>query len=92
VTSSANGPVRHRGILVSLGGDRGASSGRGRCSLKPPVATGFSVTGRRVKLYNLLSATMEADPTKADNQDDAPGFIGLNALRLKVAANVQRKK
>jgi hypothetical protein len=26
------------------------------------------------------------------NQDDATGFIRLNALRLKVAARVQRKK
>jgi argininosuccinate synthase len=35
-------------------------------------------------------ATMAADPTKAYNQDDATGFIRLNALRLKVAAKVQR--
>jgi argininosuccinate synthase len=33
---------------------------------------------------------MEADPTKAYNQDDATGFIRLNALRLKVAAGVQK--
>ena len=33
-------------------------------------------------------ATMEAGPTKAYNQDDATGFIRLNALRLKVAAQV----
>jgi argininosuccinate synthase len=39
-----------------------------------------------------MNATMEADPTKAYNQDDATGFIRLNALRLKVAAKVQRKK
>ena len=39
-----------------------------------------------------LTTTMEADPTKAYNQDDATGFIRLNALRLKVAAKVQRKK
>lgn len=38
------------------------------------------------------NATMKADPTKADNQDDATGFICLNGLRLKVAAQVQRKK
>ena len=37
-------------------------------------------------------AMMEADPTKAYNQDDATGFIRLNGLRLKVAAKVQRKK
>lgn len=36
--------------------------------------------------------TMEADPTKAYNQDDATGFIRLNALRLKVAAKVHGKK
>jgi argininosuccinate synthase len=39
-----------------------------------------------------MNATMEADPTKAYNQDDATGFTRLNALRLKVAAKVQRKK
>ena len=36
--------------------------------------------------------TMEADPTKAYDQDNATGFIRLNALRLKVAAKVQKKK
>ena len=41
-----------------------------------------------VSLYNPHIATMEADPTKAYNQDDATGFIRLNALRLKVAAKV----
>jgi len=34
----------------------------------------------------------EADSTKACNQDDAIGFTRLNALRLKVAPKVQRKK
>lgn len=43
------------------------------------------------KIYRALT-TMEADPTKAYNQDDATGFIRLNALRLKVAAKVQGKK
>ena len=37
-------------------------------------------------------ATMEADATRAYNQDDATGFIRLNGLRLKVAAKVHRKK
>ena len=37
-------------------------------------------------------ATKEADPTQAYNRDDATGFIRLNALRLKVAAKVQKKK
>ncbi len=41
-----------------------------------------------VSLYNPHIATMEADPTKAYNQNDASGFIALNALRLKVAARV----
>ena len=45
-----------------------------------------------VSLYNPAIATMEADPTKAYNQDDATGFIRLNGLRLKVAARVQGKK
>jgi hypothetical protein len=45
-----------------------------------------------VSLYNPHIATMEADPTKAYNQDDATGFIRLNALRLKVAAKVHGKK
>ena len=50
-----------------------------------------------------MNTTMEADPTKACNQDDpssvaglrrvdATGFIRLNALRLIVAANVHGKK
>ena len=49
------------------------------------------VAGRKspVSLYNPHIATMEADPTKAYNQNDATGFIALNALRLKVAARVQ---
>jgi argininosuccinate synthase len=52
------------------------------------------VAGRKspVSLYNPHIATMEADPTKAYNQDDATGFIKLNALRLKVAAKVQKRK
>ena len=45
-----------------------------------------------VSLYNPHLATMEADPTQAYNQDDATGFIRLNALRLKVAAEVHGKK
>ena len=44
-----------------------------------------------VSLYNPHIATMEADPTQAYNQDDATGFIRLNALRLKVAAQVHPK-
>ena len=41
-----------------------------------------------VSLYNPHIATMEADPTRAYNQDDATGFIRLNGLRLSVAAKV----
>lgn len=39
-------------------------------------------------------ATMEADPARAYNRDDATGFIRLNALRPAsgIAAKVQRKK
>jgi len=50
------------------------------------------VAGRKspVSLYNPNIATMEADPTKSYNQDDATGFIKLNALRLKVIAQVQK--
>ena len=44
-----------------------------------------------LSLYNPHIATMEADPTKAYNQNDATGFIALNALRLKVAARVHGK-
>jgi argininosuccinate synthase len=48
------------------------------------------VAGRKspVSLYNPAIATMEADPTRAYDQGDATGFIRLNALRLKVAAQV----
>ncbi len=42
-----------------------------------------------VSLYNPQIATMEADSTEAYNQNDATGFIRLNALRLKVAAEVR---
>lgn len=42
-------------------------------------------------LNSLHIATMEADPTKAYNQDAATGFMRLNALRLKAAATRQRK-
>ena len=41
---------------------------------------------------DLHRATMEADPTKAYNQDDASGFIRLNGRRLKGAAKGQWKK
>jgi argininosuccinate synthase len=52
------------------------------------------IAGRKspVSLYQPQIATMEDDPTKAYNQDDATGFIRLNALRLKVAAQVHGKK
>lgn len=51
---------------------------------------GIHAAGRKspVSLYNPHIATMEADPTKAYNQDDATGFIRLNGLRLKVGAQV----
>ncbi|HVQ21154.1 MAG TPA: argininosuccinate synthase [Terrimicrobiaceae bacterium] len=45
-----------------------------------------------VSLYKPQIATMEADPTKAYDQGDATGFIRLNGLRLKVAAEVSRKQ
>ena len=43
-----------------------------------------------VSLYNPHIATMEADPTKAYNQDDATGFIRLNGLRLRVNSHGER--
>jgi argininosuccinate synthase len=51
---------------------------------------GIYVAGRKSKhsLYNPHIATMEADPTKAYNQDDATGFIRLNGLRLRVNSTV----
>jgi argininosuccinate synthase len=55
---------------------------------------GIHAAGRksRVSLYNAHIATMEADATQAYNQDDATGFIRLNGLRLKVAAQVHRPR
>jgi len=55
---------------------------------------GIYVTGRKSKfsLYNPHIATMEADPTKAYNQDDATGFIRLNGLRLRVNSAVNGAK
>ncbi len=51
---------------------------------------GMYVAGRKssVSLYNPQIATMEADPTKAYNQNDATGFIRLNGLRLRVNSTV----
>jgi argininosuccinate synthase len=49
--------------------------------------------GRRspFSLYDEHVATMEADATEAYNQDDATGFIHLNALRLKNEARRPKK-
>src|SRR5687767_5064175 len=64
-------------------------------TIKVKLYKGNIITAGRkspVSLYNPHIATMEADPTKAYNQDDATGFIRLNALRLKVAAQVHGEK
>ena len=55
---------------------------------------GIHAAGRKskVSLYNPHIATMEADPTKAYNQDDATGFIRLNGLRLRVNSQVNGAK
>ncbi|NOY00852.1 MAG: argininosuccinate synthase [Verrucomicrobia bacterium] len=42
-----------------------------------------------LSLYDENVATMEADETESYNQDDATGFIKLNALRLKQIAKVK---
>ena len=39
-----------------------------------------------LSLYDEAIATMENDPTQSYNQNDATGFIALNALRLKASA------
>ena len=39
-----------------------------------------------LSLYDEAIATMEKDPTQSYNQNDATGFIALNALRLKASA------
>jgi argininosuccinate synthase len=60
-------------------------------SIRVKLYKGNIITAGRkspVSLYNPHIATMEADPTKAYNQDDATGFIRLNGLRLRVAAQV----
>jgi argininosuccinate synthase len=64
-------------------------------TVKVKLYKGNIITAGRkspVSLYNPQIATMEADPTKAYNQDDATGFIRLNGLRLKVAATVHEGK
>ncbi len=55
---------------------------------------GIHAAGRKSKfsMYNPHIATMEADPTKAYNQDDATGFIRLNGLRLRVNSQVNGSK
>jgi len=42
-------------------------------------------------LYDEAIATMEKDPTQSYNQNDATGFISLNALRLKASARRGKK-
>jgi argininosuccinate synthase len=44
-----------------------------------------------LSLYDEAIATMEKDPTQSYNQNDATGFISLNALRLKASARRGRK-
>jgi argininosuccinate synthase len=48
--------------------------------------------GRRspFSLYDEDIATMEGGAEEAYNQDDATGFIALNALRLKANARQRR--
>jgi len=56
---------------------------------------GNTITAGRRSPYSLYRddvATMENDPTEAYNQDDATGFIHLNALRLKNEALRDQKK
>ena len=43
-----------------------------------------------LSLYRPEIATMEADPTESYRQEDASGFIRLNALRLKVSAQINK--
>ncbi len=45
-----------------------------------------------LSLYDEAIATMEKDPTQSYNQNDATGFISLNALRLKASARRGGKK
>ena len=49
--------------------------------------------GRRspLSLYSEAVATMEGGQEQAYNQDDATGFIALNALRLKASARQRRE-
>src|SRR5256885_3051886 len=52
------------------------------------------VAGRKspVSLYHPAIATMEADPARAYNQDEASGYIQLMSMRLKVAAKVASRR
>lgn len=55
---------------------------------------GIHAAGRKspLSLYRADVATMEADPGKAYNQDDATGFIRLNGLRLKTTSMRDARK
>jgi argininosuccinate synthase len=50
--------------------------------------------GRESKTDSLFDPTIATfeDDAGAYNQADAAGFIRLNALRMRIAANLQRKK
>jgi argininosuccinate synthase len=52
------------------------------------------VAGRESKTDSLFDPTIATfeDDAGAYNQADAAGFIRLNALRMRIAANLQRKK
>ena len=86
---SAAQAIRMRIFLVGAGGTLGRAVAA-ELGTRHHIIT----AGRKspVSLYNPHIATMEADPTKAYNQDDATGFIRLNGLRLKVASKVHGKK
>lgn len=69
--------------LVTESQRRVGGEGRGKLYKGNVMAAGVRSP---LSLYDEHVATMEADATESYNQNDATGFIKLNALRLKQAA------
>jgi argininosuccinate synthase len=80
-----------RALQTLIDGTQVSVNGRVRLKL---YKGNVIVAGRESKTDSLFDPTIATfeDDAGAYNQADAAGFIRLNALRMRIAANLQRKK
>jgi argininosuccinate synthase len=80
-----------RALQTLIDGTQESVNGRVRLKL---YKGNVIVAGRESKTDSLFDPTIATfeDDAGAYNQADAAGFIRLNALRMRIAANLQRKK